>query len=310
MKKSISLLLVVAMLFSMSSIAFAADNMSMEPELLEEYAVNTGTFYTYALDYVDDTWNAIIFVPNDGNSVSFSATKITPLVEEAQDGADDRIYSVTIEAVENKDPLEYLQEGFSLLGQASVVNAASFDTSVAERRDSVQADLFADARKIYGSEYQRVVCRDYTYPNVNVISVHEDLVMRMTKKGTKTFAAGTSLSVAALALTKMAKISVRISVLSLVVSVVGECISAAASVDAYVVDVDFGRWTTINNGSYVYTMTNKIYRHCGLNERNNETRAYLQREDPELAYTHSSAYYNDYSAQIADAYNLYLRMNG
>lgn len=42
MKKSISLLLVAAMLFSMSSIAFAAENTQTEPELLEEYAVNTG----------------------------------------------------------------------------------------------------------------------------------------------------------------------------------------------------------------------------------------------------------------------------
>ena len=41
MKKSISLFLIVAMLFSMSSVAFAADNVQMEPELFEEYAVDT-----------------------------------------------------------------------------------------------------------------------------------------------------------------------------------------------------------------------------------------------------------------------------
>ena len=96
MKKSISLFLIVAMLFSMSSVAFAADNVQMEPELFEEYAVDTGIFYRYTLDYVGDEWDAIIFVPNDGSSVSFSATKITPLVEGELDEADDGIYSVTI----------------------------------------------------------------------------------------------------------------------------------------------------------------------------------------------------------------------
>lgn len=180
MKKSISLFLIVAMLFSMSSVAFAADNVQMEPELFEEYAVDTGIFYRYTLDYVGDEWDAIIFVPNDGSSVSFSATKITPLVEGELDEADDGIYSVTIEAGANKEPLEYLREGFSLLNQASVVSASTFDTNTVEQRDSVQADLFAAARKIYGNEYERVVYNDYTYPNVDVISVHEDLRQHRT----------------------------------------------------------------------------------------------------------------------------------
>ena len=173
MKKSISLFLIVAMLFYMSSVAFATDNVQMEPELFEEYAVDTGIFYRYTLDYVGDEWDAIIFVPNDGSSVSFSATKITPLVEGELDEADDGIYSVTIEAGANKEPLEYLREGFSLLNQASVVSASTFDTNTVEQRDSVQADLFAAARKIYGNEYERVVYNDYTYPNVDVISVLE-----------------------------------------------------------------------------------------------------------------------------------------
>ena len=61
-----------------------------------------------------------------------------------------------------------------MLNQASVVSASTFDTNTVEQRDSVQADLFAAARKIYGNEYERVVYNDYTYPNVDVISVHED----------------------------------------------------------------------------------------------------------------------------------------
>lgn len=309
MKKSISLFLIVAMLFSMSSVAFAADNVQMEPELFEEYAVDTGIFYRYTLDYVGDEWDAIIFVPNDGSSVSFSATKITPLVEGELDEADDGIYSVTIEAGANKEPLEYLREGFSLLNQASVVSASTFDTNTVEQRDSVQADLFAAARKIYGNEYERVVYNDYTYPNVDVISVHGDLTLRMRKEGSKTFEVGTSLSVAALALTKMTGVSVTLSFLSLVVSVRGEIIDTLAVVDAYVVDVDFGRWTTVDNGDYVYTIANKIYQHCGLNERNNETKAYLQDEEPELLYMPSPTYYNDYSAQVEDAYNMYLGLN-
>lgn len=56
-------------------------------------------------------------------------------------------------------------------------------------------------------------------------------------------------------------------------------------------------------------MANKIYRHCGLNERNNGTRAYVQDIDTEPFYMPSASYYNDYSAQANEAYDLYVRMN-
>lgn len=164
-------------------------------------------------------------------------------------------------------------------------------------------------RQIYGNEYERVVYRNLTYPNIDEIAVHEDLVLRMHKEGDRTFAAGTALSVAALALTSMTGISVALSSLALIVSVSGEYIDARATVDAYIVEADFGRWTTIDDGDYVYTMTNKIYRHCGLNERNNETAAYLQNDNPSPSYIPSSSYYNNYSAQAADAYALYQQTN-
>lgn len=314
MKKCISLFLVFAMVLSLSSVSLAADNVQMEPELLEEYDIDTGTYYRYVLNYTGDEWDAIIFVPNDDErAVSFTATQITPLMSEAQNGVDDGIYSLTIDQEVNKDPLEYLQEGFDLLDQASVISVTSFDTSVevAEPRDSVQADLFRAAREIYGdeSEHERVLYSDYTYPDVDVISVHQDLVLRLVEKGSLTFAAGTSLSVVALAMGNLTGFSVLLSTASIVVSVVGEYLDAIAEVDAYIVRVDFGRWTTINNGDEVYTITNKVYRHCAFNERNNEREAYLQPENPELSYDPSSTYYYDYGAQVEDAYDMYLRIN-
>ena len=44
MKKCISLFLVFAMVLSLSSVSLAADNVQMEPELLEDYDIDTGTY--------------------------------------------------------------------------------------------------------------------------------------------------------------------------------------------------------------------------------------------------------------------------
>lgn len=313
MKKLLSLLLIVAMLFSVNSVAFAADYSQAELGLLEVYTVDTGVYYRYGAFHDGEEWIAIVFMPNNGRNISFSATPLVPPAAEEQEKQDDRIYTISIASSANKGSADYLQEGFASLQEASVISASFFDTiesaNEAPLRDSVQRDLFAAMRQIYGNEYERVVYRNLTYPNINEIDVHQDLVFRMHREGSRTFGVGTALSVAALALTRLTGISVAISFLALIVSVSGEYINASATVDAYIVEADFGRWTTIDDGDYVYTMTNKIYTHCGLNERNNETAAYLQNDNPTPEYIPSSTYYNSYSAQAADAYAMYLQMN-
>ena len=312
MKKLISILLVVAMLFSMSSEALAAEGVQAEPELLEEYTISTGTYYNYSLQHSGETWNAIIFMPNDGRDISFSATSLVPLESENQEEGDDKIYTLPIKPSAEKGVLDYLQEGFSSLQKASVINASDFDTSgkEVETRDSVQADLFKAMRAIYGNEFERVTYRNSTYPKVKEVAVHQDLVLRMEKKGGKTFDAGTALSAVSLAMSKIAAVSVTVSLIAMSTSVRDDCLAANATLDAYIVKADFGRWTTIDGGDYVYTMTDKIYKHCGINERYNEKRAYLQKENATLTYNPSSSYYNDYLAQTKDAYNMYLKMHG
>lgn len=305
MRRIISLFLAVVLIFSVNSMAFATDTVQTEPKLYDEYTISTGVYYSYTLNYDNAEWTAIIFVPNDERDVSFSAVQVNNLSVERQDEENDGIYTLTIEKAQGKGTLDYLRDGFASLNEANEISLESFNADAVQRRDSVQADLFNDARSIYGNEYERVVFRDYSYSGVDVIAVHEDMVLRMNSVGSASFGVGTSLSSAALVLTKYTKISVALSVLSLVVSVAGEIIDAYATVDAYIVEVDFGRWTTVNNGSQEYTITNKIYKHCGLNERNNEVRAYLQEENAELNYYPSSSYYHDYTAQADDAYDLY-----
>lgn len=167
------------MLFSMSSPAYATEFAQREPTLLEVYTIDSGVYYRYSLNHSGGEWIAIVFVPNDGRDVSFSAVQINTFKLEQQTTANDDIYTLTIEPESRKAAVDYLRDGFSSLQRASIIS----------------------------------------------------------------------------------------------------------------------------------TSTNKIYRHCGLNERNNETRAYLQDGDPEPDYYPSSSYYSDYLAQVSDAYDLYLSMN-
>lgn len=310
MKKFISSLLVFAMFLSLSSVASASEIQHEAPELLEEYAIDTGTYYTYSVNYWGETWYAIVFVPNDGRDVVFSATSIVTSGTGNQNEPDDRIYTVSLKPSLTSDAVDYLRDGFASLDKASVISATSFVPSepVVERRDSIQADLFGAMREIYGNEYERIVYRNSTYPGIKEVKVYQDLVLRMNKKGARTFSAGTALSMVSLTLTKLTKINVTLSFLSTALSVATEYLDARKDVDAYVVKADFGRWTTIDDGSYVYTVTNKIYSHCGLNERSNETRAYLQGGNPEPLYIPSSSYYDRFYAQTNDAYNAYMNM--
>ena len=313
MKKIISMLLVVTMLISMNSVALAAEFSQAQPKLLEEYAVDTGVYYRYELFRDGEKWVAIVFAPNDGSNITFyAAPRLFPEAE-VLENRDYSIYTVSIKPSVNAEKTDYLREGFASLQEATVTNASAFDTigsaSGEMTRDSVQRDLYNDLREIHEDEYERVVYRNLTYPDVNEIAVHEDLIFRHRPKGDKTFAAGTALSLVAIALTNMTGISVALSSLAVVVSVSGEYLAASATIEAYIVEADFGRWTTIDDIDYVYTMTNKIYRYCGLNELNNEVEAYVQNDNPTPIYNPSSSYYNNYSAQAADAYAMYQRMN-
>ena len=87
MKKLISILLVVAMLFSMSSEALAAEGVQAEPELLEEYTISTGTYYTY--------FQSMVIACAIYLTMTVISSRLLRLLEKRIDGADNYDLSTT-----------------------------------------------------------------------------------------------------------------------------------------------------------------------------------------------------------------------
>ena len=314
MKKRLTcLFLAIAMLFSVSSVATAVESAEQNPKLLEAYAIETGTYYSYSLLHNNEEWQAIVFIPNDGRDASFAAVSL--------DGESNDIYMSSIKTTRENNPIGYLKKGFSSLSEAETVNVKSFSSVLEveptegknspspDTRDSVLNDLMAQMRQRYGNETEYIAYRSYIYPGVDVIEVHQDLVYRNHKMGAYSFFGGTALSLVALGFANITGISVPVSILALIVSVSGEFIDGDITLDTWILEADFGRWTTIDGGSYVYTVANKICKHYGINERNNEKPAYLKADNPEIIYLPSLTYYNDYIAQTDEAHELYLEMN-
>ena len=308
MKKIVSFLLVTVMVFSIALDSFAMERIMTTPVLIDEYAGNTGVFYAYSLPYCGEEWNAIVFVSDEAEKAKLTATSIN--------SKGDEIYELSLIYSAAKTPVDYLRDGFSELKDANIIHVSDVVTinnsniaSGSMQRGEIENAIENLLIDTYGNKYSRVVYTNSTYAGVSSIKVHEDLVFRYNKKGTLTFAASTALSLAALALTKYLGYSVTASVLALVVSVSGEIISAYSEVDTYIVKADFGRWTTINNSSYVYTITNKIYTHYALNEKNNTKPLYFKEGNPQITYSPSASYYNSYVSQTNDAYAIYQEMN-
>ena len=309
MKKFISLLLAFSVLLSLGSVALASEASLEMSQLIEEYAVDTGTYYRYQTMYNGDEWLAVIFIPNSDRDIEFNATMMATEGEELSE-VDDGIYTVYLEPSAESDNTDYLSEGFASLDEANVIHVSPIESEsvpiVENRRSSAQADLFNAARDIYGDEYVKLIRRVHSYSGVEYVDVYEDMLLRMVEKGTMTFDIGTTLSAISLMLYKATGVSALLSFISMALSIGGEYCETRKEADVYVVDVDFGRWTTVNGEDTVYTITSKIYSHIGIDERGNEERAYLQEDSPLLYYVPSETYYNDTLAQADDAYELYM----
>lgn len=280
---------------------------SLQLNLNEVYSIETGTYYAYSYDYQSDSWYSIVFVPNNGTQVSFVTT--------SNNEDNDEIYSLLIDYSADTPISNYIIEGMQSLHSADITRSSDFvvtssndtDTTLyPQRRDSVQADLYADLSDIYGERYEDELYTFSSYPNVDSITVHHDLVFRLEQEDDLFFEVGTTLSTAAVMLSRYTKSSIRLSIVSIALGVVGEIITSGQTVDVYKVTADFGRWTTINDSSYMYTITNKIYEHCGINARGNEDRAYIVDESPEPIYVPNISYYYDLTAQADDAYAAYM----
>lgn len=301
MKRMVSIIVTLSIILSLSVTFAFALQVREDVTLCDIYEISSGVYYSYHCVRNGDPWYAIIFVPNDEDrDVTF----------DAREEGENAIYSLKIQrqnAAKSSDGINYVTKGFSSLNQAEVdyISDSLIGNEVTVMpRDSVQADLLADMRSRYGTEYDRVVCTNYTYSGVSSIEIHQDLIYRSYKvKSRLNFAAGTTLS--AIALKVKGNVSITLSLLAIALGIVGEVAETYKTVDVYEVQAITGRHGTVNGGTYVYTSTNKFDIHRGVNELNNEIRAYIV-DEGETTYVPSSTYFHSYTAQCDDVYAAYM----
>lgn len=68
------------------------------------------------------------------------------------------------------------------------------------------------------------------------------------------------------------------------------------------------RYVKIDDSDYIYNTTYKNISYLGYddNDLNSVYRAYINPESKKVEFSESEFYYNDYSKQVSDAYNLFL----
>lgn len=87
-------------------------------------------------------------------------------------------------------------------------------------------------------------------------------------------------------------------------------IASSGSIDEYSCVVLVRRYATINDSVYIYNITDDIYSYTGYDDgdihSDNPSEVVISSLDH--YYSHSSAYFSNYSAQAADAYDLFTRI--
>lgn len=70
------------------------------------------------------------------------------------------------------------------------------------------------------------------------------------------------------------------------------------------------RYIRVNGSGYVYNITDKFIHYTGYEDKdlNSCERAYIDKNSGEIEYSHSEAYFNSYSSQIKDAYNMFKKV--
>lgn len=254
-----------------------------------------GTFYSFDETWDGAKWIATLYIP-------FSNDEDVHLDMRAFES--ENMCSLDLEKISEANITEeniarnYVFRGVERLNDADVTDLN--ELQIPMTRDSVILDLKNEMISKHGNPYvDKVVYTATDYPGVNKIQIREELFYRVTKTNSLGFAAGTTLSAIATATG-----STKLSVLSLVLGVAGDTIDTYKSVDVYNAYAAVCRYGTVNGGTYAYTTIFRFVDYVGVNERNNDVRAYLTTNGV-TSYTPSSSYFVNYRAQCDDTYAAY-----
>ncbi len=171
---------------------------------------------------------------------------------------------------------------------------------------SASTSLVNKMKGLYGQEYSGdELASDTTYPGVEIV-LYQGLTIRANKQLNASFAAGlavTSFLVATLGHLPLPKdVQSFLTFLGTYISFQTFIVSGAIWV--YQCYADYYRYTQINGGSRIYTMTSETHYHNGFEHPGNPSDSLLM-DRYAIEYTDSQSYYYSYIQQFEDAYRLY-----
>lgn len=315
MKKILSIILVFSIVISVNINSLAASGETFTASEESIYTISEGKFYCYSEEFNDDIWNVIIYIPNEGSTVTFDA--------KAQ--SEEKIYSLVLSKseIENKSikeilsnmesdtslnmDMHYTSEYLTTYNSENTMLVQEIDESIVLPMASAEETFYTRLRNKYGNEYANVVKAKYTsssFSGISKIEIKETLFYRCNEKKSYSFKAGTTLSVIALTLGATPTAAV-LSAISIALSIAGETAEKNITGTRYSVIANIGRNSYVNGGTKVYTNTYKFYKHTGVDPASGNA-TIVDINDPVVTYSDSSSYFSSYYKQATDAYNAYV----
>lgn len=310
-RKTIAMLLCMSMIFVLSSAAFAS-----EPAEVSVLPMTDGVIYARE----DANQIAVVSVPNSGDllEVNVLDADMPSVVKQYYIDAE----GIAANNLSSARASEW-NEVISMCNNSAesekqiifTVEDVTYDTpiDITNRRSSITADLEGDLTDFHGSEYEGVLKYSTTYSGQN-IKIYERMDFRIYENGYKSWSTGSPLITLGTFILEVLLLTVNnklVSALSDVFAVgesVDSLIAGSGRVNKYNCVAYVGRYSSINNSEYAYTMTDRVHSYTGYddNDLNSTARAAIDESSKYSYYSDSSTYYNSYASQVEDAYEMFL----
>ena len=307
MKRFMALLLTVIMAFSLCVPAFAVEKKAVGGEVSE---ISGGHLFTWVAE--DKT---VVATTHDEEHLINISIKYK--------NSPDVVYQWTIANYPSAfraeedfwiNVIDYAEKRMSE-AEEIVFTETVYDKpiEVGQMRSSAGADLREDLRALVGAEYSKTRLATSQYKGLQ-FKVYEQMnyqVFKSGEKGWSKYITPATIVVEVLGLTVGAEnktVNIICEVLGVALGYAGTI--APSSIAIYTCRAQYCRYITVNDSEYIYNITYKFIEYKGYEDTNiNSTgRARIVADTRDVYYSKNANYYLDYSLQIVDAYEEYLRI--
>lgn len=311
MKKIISLALAVIMLITMSSTAFAANESRNSQTYIGE--ISNGNIFS------KKTSNMLVAILTDNTrrliDISIKYLNQPNIVYQW------RIQDYPVARFKPASNsfwngiIEYAERNISSATPVTFTDVTyEKPIDVTAMRSSAGADLLQDLRSFIGQDEYFDVLKTSTplYRNGVAFRVYESMQFRILLDGYKAWS--TTITVASL-ITGILGLALTNPTITAICSAFGVAATAASlilpgRVNKYICRAMVYRYVNANGSKYVYNITDKFIDYKGYeNADNNSTeRAYADSSSQTINYIQGQSYFGSYTAQVDDAYQMYLNV--